>query len=101
MARRGRPDRPKVPKLAAIMEERRARRGCLYGLSQGTSVKLHSINPIERLNGRDTQAPDRRCWASSPLTIAIIRLVGAIPAEQNDEWAVRARDNERWKPSLH
>jgi transposase-like protein len=53
-------------------------------------TKLHSTNPLERLNGeikRRTEAV-----GIFPNEAAITRLVGAILLAQNDEWAVqRAR----------
>jgi putative transposase len=53
-------------------------------------TKLHSTNPIERLNGeikRRTEAV-----VIFPNENAIVRLIGAILLEQNDEWVVqRAR----------
>ncbi|EQD53864.1 insertion sequence transposase protein [mine drainage metagenome] len=49
--------------------------------------EMHSTNPIERLNG----AIERRTDVGRifPDEQVIIRLVGAILLEQNDEWAVQ------------
>jgi len=82
--------RPKLPKLATLMDDAEPDVLAYMTFPREHRAKLHSTNPIERLNGEIKRRTD--VVGIFPNEAAITRLVGAILMEQSDEWAVqRAR----------
>jgi transposase-like protein len=82
--------RPRVPRLAALMDAAEHDVLAYMDFPREHRAKLHSTNPIERLNGEIKRRTD--VVGIFPNEGAITRLVGAILLEQSDEWATqRAR----------
>ncbi|MBB2700771.1 UNVERIFIED_ORG: transposase-like protein [Rhizobium etli] len=79
-----------MPKLATIMDDAEEDVLAYMTFPKEHRAKLHSTNPIERLNGEIKRRTE--VVGIFPNDEAIVRLVGALLLEQNDEWAVqRAR----------
>ena len=82
--------RPKLPKLAALLDEAEEDVLAYMGFPKEHRAKIHSTNPLERVNGEIKRRTE--VVGIFPNEEAISRLVGAILLEQNDEWSVqRAR----------
>ena len=81
--------RPKVPKLAVLMDEAEHDVLAYMSFPREHRQKLHSSTPIERLHAEVKRRTN--VVGIFPNEAAITRLVGAILLEQKDEWAVSRR----------
>src|SRR5690349_13041018 len=81
--------RPKWPKLAAFIDDSETDVLSYLDFPEQHRSKLHSTNPLERLNKEVKRRAD--VVGIFPNEAAIIRLIGAVLLEQNDEWQLQHR----------
>jgi len=81
--------RTKWPKLAAMMEDSRDDVLAFMTFPKAHRTQIASTNPLERINAEIKRRTD--VVGIFPNDAAIVRLVGALLLEQNDEWQLQRR----------
>jgi putative transposase len=81
--------RERFPKLAELMDGSREEVLVYMAFPREHWAQIASTNPLERLNGEVKRRSD--VVGIFPNDQAVIRLVGALLLEHNDEWAVSRR----------
>ena len=81
--------RPKWPKLAAFIDDSEMYVLSYMDFPAQHRAKLHSTNSLERLNKEVKRRAD--VVGIFPNEGSIIRLIGAVLLEQNDEWLLQHR----------
>jgi putative transposase len=81
--------RERFPKLAELMDASRDDVLVYMSFPRERWPQIASTNPLERLNGEVKRRSD--VVGIFPNDRAVVRLIGALMLEQNDEWAVSRR----------
>ena len=81
--------RARAPRLAELMDGAREDVLAYTAFPREHWAQIASTNPLERLNGEIKRRSD--VVGIFPNERAVVRLVGALMLEQNDEWAVSRR----------
>lgn len=81
--------RVRWPKLAELMDQSEVDVLAYMSFPRQHRTKLHSTNPIERLNKEVKRRAD--VVGIFPNEASIMRLIGAVLFEQNDEWQTQNR----------
>ena len=81
--------RPRWPKLADPMDASEHDVLAYMSFPRQHRTKLHSTNPIERLNKEVKRRAD--VVGNFPNEASIMRLIAAVLFEQNDEWQTASR----------
>jgi transposase-like protein len=81
--------RPRWPRLAGLMDESQPDVLAYMAFPAQHRAKLHSTNPLERLNKEVKRRAD--VVGIFPNEASIMRLIGAVLLEANDEWQLQHR----------
>lgn len=81
--------REKFPKLSAMLDEAEHDVLAFMDFPKAHRIQIASTNPLERFNAEIKRRTD--VVGIFPNDAAIVRLVGALMLEQNDEWQLQRR----------